>query len=156
MLFVALTRSSIPQLPASGSPRQFPFAPGWLLTCATDDFLSRLSMSKDEIAVWESLLGGHVDSNHDVSLVTACFLPALQTLQVSKSSVSGRPVYYCTNSRGEFFASSISPGCGGRAFPSKKTKIFCPNSWSTGLSLRREPFSVAFGSCASREAWSST
>jgi len=106
MLFVALTRSSIPQLPASGSPRQFPFAPGWLLTCATDDFLSRLSMSKDEIVVWESLLGGHVDSNHDVSLVTACFLPALQTLQVSKSSVSGRPVYYCTNSRGEFFAST--------------------------------------------------
>jgi asparagine synthetase B (glutamine-hydrolysing) len=105
MLFMALTRSGIQQrLPRCS--REFPFAPGWLLTSATDDFLSHLSISKDEIVASESLLGGEGGPDRDVSFISARFLPALPTLLVSKSPVSGRPLYYCTNSRGEFLAST--------------------------------------------------
>lgn len=106
MLFVALTRTSLQhQLPNGGS-RQFQFAPGWFLTCATDDFMSRLDVTADKVIAQESLLSGIGSAAEDVSFVAACFVPASQTLEVSKSCVSGRPLYYCTNSRGEFFAST--------------------------------------------------
>lgn len=76
------------------------------MTCATDDFLSHLSISPDEVVAWESPLGGAPGSKADLPLISASYFPRLQTLEISKASVSGRPVYYCTNPKGEFFAST--------------------------------------------------
>jgi len=104
MLFVSLTRSGIQHLLNSSSAREFQFAPGWFLTCATDDFLSHISISPDEVVAWESPLGGAPE--FDLPLISASYFPRLQTLEISKASVSGRPVYYCTNPKGEFFAST--------------------------------------------------
>jgi asparagine synthase (glutamine-hydrolysing) len=106
MLFVALTRSGVIELLPARSARQFAVAPGWFLTCMTDDFLSRLSLSEDEIIVAESLHAGSENRDQDVDFVTARFLSSRQTLQICKSTASGRPVYYSLNSRGEFFVST--------------------------------------------------
>ena len=106
MLFVALTRSGVIELLPARSARQFAVAPGWFLTCMTDDFLSRLSVSEDEIVVAESLHAGSENRDQDVAFVTARFLSSRQTLEICKSTASGRPVYYSLNSRGEFFLSS--------------------------------------------------
>jgi asparagine synthetase B (glutamine-hydrolysing) len=106
MLFVALTRSSISMILPGSLFRQFRASAKWLLTCATDDFLSRLSKTPDKIVAEESLLGSAENPDNDVSFIAACFSTALQTLRVTKSTVSGRPLYYHTNSSGEFFAST--------------------------------------------------
>ncbi len=106
MLFVALTRSGLQHQLPSGCSRQFQFAPGWFLDCATDDFMSRLEVTADKIVAQESLLCGVGNPGDDVSFIAACFVPAAHTLEVTKSCISGRPLYYCTNSRGEFFAST--------------------------------------------------
>src|SRR5690349_16580108 len=106
MLFVALTRSSILTLFPGDLSRQFRISPNCFLTCATDGFFSWWSLSEDEIAVWESLLSRPGNRRHDGLFVEASFLPALQMLQVSKPSVSGRPVYYSLTSKNEFFLST--------------------------------------------------
>jgi asparagine synthase (glutamine-hydrolysing) len=102
MLFVSLTRSSIiARLPLNAS-RQFSIAPGWLLTCGTDNFLSRLSVSPDEIAVTE-LLECSPDRGRNVVFIEAHFQRTLKMLRVVRHMVSGRSVYYSVNARGEFF-----------------------------------------------------
>jgi asparagine synthetase B (glutamine-hydrolysing) len=104
MLFVALTRSALELSPHSA--REFSIAPGWFLTVVTDGFLSRVSVSAQEIAAAESLSSDPENRDLGVAFVTARFLRARQTLQVSKSPGSGRPVYYSVNSKGEFFLST--------------------------------------------------
>ena len=104
MLFIALTRSGVLESLAPHSARQFPVAPGWYLTCATDDFVSRLAVSEDEIV--ESLLASLENRDHDVPFVTARFLRSLQILEIFKSTVSGRPAFFSTSSKGEFFLST--------------------------------------------------
>jgi asparagine synthetase B (glutamine-hydrolysing) len=106
MLFIALTRSGVLESLAPHSARQFPVGPGWYLTCATDDFVSRLAVSEDEIVVSESLLASWENRDHDVPFVTARFLRSLQILEIFKSTVSGRPVFFSTSSKGEFFLST--------------------------------------------------
>ena len=51
----------------------------------------------------ESLMASLENRGHDVTFVAAHFLRGHNTLQVSKHSVSGRPVYYCTDANGGFF-----------------------------------------------------
>ena len=106
MLFSALTRHS---LIASLSPhpaRQFSIAPGWFLTCVTDDFLSRLDTSEEEIALGESLMAALEPREHDVMFVEARFLRARNRLEVLKHPISGRPVYYGQDGQGNFFLST--------------------------------------------------
>jgi asparagine synthetase B (glutamine-hydrolysing) len=105
MLFVALTRSSILELLPAHSSQQFSVARGWFLTCAADNFLSRLSVSADEIAVIESLRCSE-DPKRDVAFITARFQRTRQRLQVARHAVSGRPVYHSVNAQGEFFLST--------------------------------------------------
>jgi asparagine synthetase B (glutamine-hydrolysing) len=106
MLFVALTRSDNAELLLPRSARKFSVAPDWFLTCVADGFLSRLSVSDDEIAVSESLLADTENQAHDVDFVVARFLRTRQVLQIGKSGGSGRPVYYSVSAKGEFFLSS--------------------------------------------------
>jgi len=106
MLLVAITRSSIPQLLRHHSSQQFSIAPGWLLTCVTDNFLFRLDVSDQEITGSESLMASSENRDHDVMFVAARFLRNHNTLQVSKHSVSGRPIYYCADTNGGFFLST--------------------------------------------------
>jgi hypothetical protein len=56
MLFMALTRSGLVELMVPHSARQFSVVPGWFLIVVTDNFPCRLSVSKVEIIVAESLL----------------------------------------------------------------------------------------------------
>ena len=106
MLFLALSRSSLIDTLSPGTARQFAIAPGWFLTCVTDDFLSRLDTSEAEITASESLMAALEPREHDVMFVEARFLRALNRLEVSKHPVAGRPVYYCQDRQGNFFLSS--------------------------------------------------
>jgi asparagine synthetase B (glutamine-hydrolysing) len=106
MLFVALTQSSILHRLPGGLARESRVSPHYLLSWVTDDFFSQWSNAEGETAVWESLLGHPNNRRDGVSFVEARLSPAQQVLQVIKSSVSGRPVYYSVNSRNEFFLST--------------------------------------------------
>lgn len=106
MLFVALTRRSIVQrLPPSCS-REFPISPSWLLTCVSDNFRSRLSVSEDEIAVSVSLLASLENRERDDVFVSARFLRKPSTLKVSVDPVSALHVFYCVDAEGNFFLST--------------------------------------------------
>jgi asparagine synthetase B (glutamine-hydrolysing) len=106
MLFLALTRSNIIERLSPQPARQFPIAPGWFLTCITDNFLSRLDTSEEEIRASESLMASLERRESDVMFVEARFALTSNRLEVSKHTVSGRPVYYCTDAQGNFFLST--------------------------------------------------
>ena len=72
----------------------------------TDNFISRLYVTQSEIVASESLIANSNDRGDDVAFITARFSPALQTLEIIKHSVSGRPVYFSTTPPGEFFLST--------------------------------------------------
>lgn len=106
MLFVALTRRSVvDRLPHSGS-REFPVSPGWLLTCVTDNFRSRLSVSESEITASVSLLASLENRESDDLFVSARFLRKTNTLKVSVYPVAAQHVFYCVDAEGNFFLSS--------------------------------------------------
>src|SRR4029077_2693668 len=106
MLFVSLTRSSILEHLPRQLSREFSVGPPWTLTYVTDNFLSRLDVSENEIVGSESLLA-HVDNrDQDVEFVAARFVRSESVLQVSKRPVSGRSVYYCVGANGEFYLST--------------------------------------------------
>jgi asparagine synthetase B (glutamine-hydrolysing) len=106
MFLVTITRRALPQFLGHHSSRQFSIAPGWVLTGVADNFLSRLDVAGDEITVSESLMAGLENRDRDVPFVAARFQRSQNTLQVSKHSVSGRPVYYCVDANGSFFLST--------------------------------------------------
>jgi asparagine synthetase B (glutamine-hydrolysing) len=106
MLLVALTRRSVVARLSHSCWREFPISPGWFLTCVTDNFLSRLSVSEDEIAVSESLLASQESREHDDVFVSARFLRNNDTLQISVCPVSARHVFYCQDGKGNFFVST--------------------------------------------------
>ena len=105
MLLVAISRSSLLGHLSRCSAQQFNVAKDWLLTVVTDGFLSRVEVSEDEIVASESLLGSS-NTGPDLQFITARFAHPLRTLEICKSTVSGRPVYYSAGSGGEFFAST--------------------------------------------------
>ena len=105
MLLVALSRSSLLDQLESYSARQFSVGTDWLLTAVTDGFLSRIKVSDDEVVCSESLLSTS-NGGSDVGFLTAHFSRVRQILEISKATISGRPVYYHLNSSGEFFAST--------------------------------------------------
>ena len=108
MLFVALTRRSVVGRLPSAQSREFSISPGWFLTCVTDNFLSRLSISpqEDEIAVCESLLASLENREGDEVFVTARFQRFSRTLQVSVRPLSALHVFYCVDVEGNFFLST--------------------------------------------------
>ena len=105
MLLAALSRSSLPGAFGSFSHQQFSVAPGWLLTIATDELLSGIKVSDDEIVGAESLLSP-LGVGSDVKFISARFSRQLRTLEILKTTISGRPVYYHLGSNGEFFVST--------------------------------------------------
>ena len=105
MLLVAISRSSLLGRLERYSTQQFNVAKGWLLTAVTDGFLSRVEVSRDEIVASESVLGSS-NRGPDVQFISARFVQPLRTLEICKSTVSGRPVYYFVSSDGGFFAST--------------------------------------------------
>lgn len=105
MLLVATSRSSLLSRLTRYSAQEFKLAKGWFLTLVTDGFLSQVKVSVDEIVVFESLLGSS-NTGPDLQFISARFVNPLQTLEICKSTVSGRPLYYSAGSRGEFFAST--------------------------------------------------
>ncbi len=106
MLFLALTRTSLLNHLVPHRARQFAVTPDWFLTVVTDDFLSRLDTSEEEINASESLMAALEPRERDVMFVEARFLQSLHRLEVFKHAVSGRPVYYCLDRRGNFFLST--------------------------------------------------
>ncbi len=105
MLLVAISRSTLLGHLSRYSAQQFTVAGDWLLTLATDGFLSRVEVSREEITGSESLLGSS-NTSPDLQFIEARFVHRLQTLEICKSIVSGRPLYYCVTPAGQFFAST--------------------------------------------------
>lgn len=149
MLFVALTRSSILELLPADSSQQFSIAPGWLMTCATDNFLSRLSVSPNEIVLAESL-GCSEDRERDVTFIAAHFQRNRQTLRVARYPVSGRPAYHSVNARGEFFLCTHIAWLRQAGVPIEEDAAVLPAP--TGWWLPHERSFVASGDCSCRAA----
>lgn len=75
-------------------------------TIVTDNFLSQLTIEEDGFKVVESPLVGIPIINQDMILAEIIFNKAKKLLSVFKPTISGRPIYYHLNSRGEFYCST--------------------------------------------------
>jgi asparagine synthetase B (glutamine-hydrolysing) len=105
MLLIALSRLNLPGQFTSLSCQQFRVAGGWVLTIVTDGLLSSVAALDDEILGVESPLCSTITSS-DPPFITARFSSQERNLEIFKTTLSGRPVYYHLSASGEFFAST--------------------------------------------------
>jgi asparagine synthetase B (glutamine-hydrolysing) len=102
LFFFAITRASI--LQDLASCRRYEEEIGALIvTTATDGFMSKMVSSEDDLTITESPGDG---SSKAPVFSRVSFVRSNGAVRVSRSLVSGRPIYYHTNPQGEFFCST--------------------------------------------------
>jgi hypothetical protein len=104
MFFISVSkRKSIDELQWAGAIK---FSAGsWLFTVVTDNFLSSLFPDRDGFSIIESPLAVHRNAEKVVFL-KATYSKGDNSLDIFRSTLSGRPVYYHLTREGEFFCST--------------------------------------------------
>jgi asparagine synthetase B (glutamine-hydrolysing) len=104
MFLVSLTKDGIAQNFQSKNVEEFPLH-SWKVTIITDTFLSDFISETDGFSVIES---PYIHSPDAQKLIFSKvhFESKQNTLNVLRSTISGRPIYYHINPKGEFFCST--------------------------------------------------
>ncbi len=104
MFFIAVTRKKIDDVEQFAGIKELRFC-SRIFSILTDDFLSKLIVTEDGFSIVESPLircrdfGGIIFSE-------VRFNDAEKRLEIHRSTISGRPIYYHINSKGDFYCST--------------------------------------------------
>ena len=104
MFFVSITTDGVAQNFRSVKVEEFNLH-SWKVTVVTDKFLSDFISEADGFSVVESPLIGTPDFRN-IIFSKVSYDGKSDSLSIFKSTVSGRPIYYHINPKGEFFCST--------------------------------------------------
>jgi asparagine synthetase B (glutamine-hydrolysing) len=93
MFFFAVTRQSIARGIDAPSVREFPMG-DWVVTAATDDWLSSSDAGPDEVTVREAPPFAHARGGRELLFAEARFSSKDQTVELYKAPLGGRHFYY--------------------------------------------------------------
>lgn len=100
MFLFSVTRQGVPRAVDAPSVREFPVG-RWVVTVATDGWLSSCAAGPGKVGVQEC-----APSRPDILLAEASFDGATQAVELCKTLVGGRQVYYHLGPRGELHCAS--------------------------------------------------
>jgi asparagine synthetase B (glutamine-hydrolysing) len=103
MFFFAITKNEISQNFETYNTEQFKIK-SYFITIVTDNFLSRLIMKQKGLSIIESPNFSDIESFNIV--FSEVNYNDNETVKISKSTISGRPIFYHINQQGEFFCST--------------------------------------------------
>ncbi len=104
MFFVSITKKKIIDSLQSTNATELKYD-NLVCTVVTDSFLSKIDLMQDGFSVVESPLLSHTESCKMVfSEVT--YRHSEKLLEIFRSTISGRPIYYTLNTTGDFFCST--------------------------------------------------
>ena len=104
MFLIAITKDEIAQNFTSIKVDEFQIN-SYKVTIITDKFLSDLISEADDFSIIESPVISK-SNNRNIIFSEVLYRNKENSLQVFKSTSSGRPLYYYTNLKGEFFCST--------------------------------------------------
>ena len=104
MLFISITKNGVAQNFTSGKVEEFSLHSS-KVTVLTDNFISDFFVEPDGFSVVESPLISTVDYKN-LLLLQVTYDKKNESLNLFKSTIAGRPMYYHINPAGEFFCST--------------------------------------------------
>ena len=105
MFLVTITQFKISRFLQSFNIHEFKVDSSQIITIVTDNFLSKLFLKLEGFSVIESPLISSLNFK-DIIFSQITFNNHDNFLDIFKSTISGRPIYYHTNSNGDFFCST--------------------------------------------------
>ena len=104
MFFISITKDGISQNFRSVKIEEFNLH-SWKITVITDKFLSDFISQTDGFSIVESPLI-NTDNFRDIIFSMVNYESKNDSFSIFKSTVSGRPIYYHINTKGEFYCST--------------------------------------------------
>ena len=104
MFFVSITKKKIVDRMEGEDVKEIQYGL-FVFTIVTDNFLSRLTLTEDGFSIVESPLISQAQFPRIV-FSEVRYKQKEEFLEIFKSTISGRPIYYTLNETGDFFCST--------------------------------------------------